>query len=382
MLYDCNEAGAISRPVSAEVRNAFVYIYPALKKSRYDEEALAAVLEMLILGVNPDSLMQELPVLTKLPSAKDPLAISASDMVSLQAKLKAIRKTSLPSVDDVKRKLKPYVSDNGQSARQGLSTGLHAGMKSVIQDIPGFVGLKPSSLPTFSNMGGVTGTGLITILTSSNSLASVTMVSKSSTIPSGSVPPTSKTGGSLSAAVRDSTEDQTGFERLVESMDGVTSNAAVFSQLQSLTANRNRSLFFTEDSEIKLPPEPLKVAATSFLSSVRDRVPVPAKFIESMYILNELVLLFVEYFKIVFQAFPSLFVGLAEKLDKAILVAPQVYGNPRSYLLLFELMVQLGAHDTSAMRILPYVIQEIIKVVDHPGTFNGGSSTFVAKVYS
>ena len=120
-----------------------------MKKSRYDEDALAAILELLILGVNPDSLMQELPVLTKSPIAKDPLAISASDMVSLQAKLKAIRKTSLPSVDDVKRKLKPYVSDNGQSARQGLSTGLHAGMKSVLQDIPDFVGLKSSNLPTF-----------------------------------------------------------------------------------------------------------------------------------------------------------------------------------------------------------------------------------------
>ena len=127
--------------------------------------------------------------------------------------------------------------------------------------------------------------------------------------------------------------------------------------------------------------EPLNVAATSHLSIINDRVPVPAKFIESMYILNELVLLFVEYFKIVFQAFPSLFVGLANKLDKALLVAPQVYGNPRSYLLLFELMVQLGAHDASPMRILPYMIQEINNVVDCPGIFSAGSSALVTKVY-
>ena len=84
-----------------------------------------------------------------------------------------------------------------------------------------------------------------------------------------------------------------------------------------------------------------------------------------------------------FQAFPSLFVGLAEKLDKALLVAPQVYGNPRSYLLLFELMVQLGGVlDTASMRIFPYMIQEIIKVIDSPGTFNGWSSAYIVKVYS
>ena len=94
-----------------------------------------------------------------------------------------------------------------------------------------------------------------------------------------------------------------------------------------------------------IPTESLKVAATSFLSIVRDRLTVPAKFIEGMYILNELVLLFVAYFKVVFQAFPSLFVGLAEQLDKALAVAPHVYGNPRSFVLLFELTVQLGAGD-------------------------------------
>ena len=110
----------------------------------------------------------------------------------------------------------------------------------------------------------------------------------------------SKMGDPQSAAACDSTEDRTGFERLVENLEvGGASNAAVYPQLQSLTANRNRSLFFTEDSEINIPTESLNVAATSLLSIINDRVPVPAKFIESMYILNELVLLFVEYFKIV-----------------------------------------------------------------------------------
>ena len=211
-----------------------------------------------------------------MPSSKDPLAMPAPGMLSVQSKLQAIRATPLPTVDEVKRKLKPHVSDNGQSARQGLSTGLHAGMKSVLQDIPDFVGLKSSNLPTFEKMNGVTGTGLMAILSGANSLASVSMVSKSSTVPSGSVPPMSKTGGSQSAAVRDPTEGQTGFERLVESMNGKTSKDAVFSQLQSLTGDRNRSLYFTEASATNLSTESLKVAATSFLSIVRDRLTVPA----------------------------------------------------------------------------------------------------------
>ena len=101
-----------------------------------------------------------------------------------------------------------------------------------------------------------------------------------------------------------------------------------------------------------------------------------------MYILNELVLLFVAYFKVVFQAFPSLFVGLAEKLDKALAAAPHVYGNPRSYELLFELLVQLGAMDIAAMCILTCMIQDINKVTDSSGTFNSGSSAYVTKVYS
>ena len=54
------------------------------------------------------------------------------------------------------------MSENGQSARQGLSTELHAGIKLVIKDIAGFVGLKPENLPTFKKMAYVTITGLMT----------------------------------------------------------------------------------------------------------------------------------------------------------------------------------------------------------------------------
>ena len=149
-----------------------------------------------------------------------------------------------------------------------------------------------------------------------------------------------------------------------------------------LTLRRiNRSLYFTEVSAHKIPTELLKTASISFLSAIRNRLMVPTKFIESMIVLNELVLLFLKFFKVVFKAFPSLFIGLEEKLDEALAVASHVYGNSRSHVLVFELYAQLGM-DVSSMRFLPYMSQEITKAINPSGTYNGGGSALVVKVYS
>ena len=74
--------------VSAEVRDAYVKMHPVLKTARYDDEAATAILELLILGVKPESLMQELPTLTKVPSSKDPLALRAVIMGMLTGKVR------------------------------------------------------------------------------------------------------------------------------------------------------------------------------------------------------------------------------------------------------------------------------------------------------
>ena len=83
-------------------------------------------------------------------------------MISVKSKLKAIRGTPLPTVEECKQKLKHHVSDNGQFARQGLSTELYTGIQSILQRIPDFVGLKQSNLPTLDKLNGLTGTGLMT----------------------------------------------------------------------------------------------------------------------------------------------------------------------------------------------------------------------------
>ena len=112
--------------ISVEVRTAFVEMFPKLRAANYNAEACEAILDLLILGVDIDSLKQELPMLTKMPSTTDSHRLSTADMVRVQSKLEAIRQTPIPTVEEVKQKLCDQVSDNGQSARQGFGSGLHA----------------------------------------------------------------------------------------------------------------------------------------------------------------------------------------------------------------------------------------------------------------
>ena len=78
------------------------------------DSACTSILELLILGVDDESLKQELPTLTKISSTKESSRISAADMVRVQSKLEAIRQTSIPTVGKVKQKFCNQVSDDGQ----------------------------------------------------------------------------------------------------------------------------------------------------------------------------------------------------------------------------------------------------------------------------
>ena len=55
--------------IPMEAREAFVDMFPRLKAANYDDDACTAVLNMLILGVEKESLKQQLPTLTKTPSS-------------------------------------------------------------------------------------------------------------------------------------------------------------------------------------------------------------------------------------------------------------------------------------------------------------------------
>ena len=78
-------------------------------------------------------------------------------------------------VVEVKQKFCDQVSDNGQSARQGFGSGLHAGLKSLLKNVPDSVGLTPQNLPTFDKMNSFTGTGIMSLLLGVNILGSATM---------------------------------------------------------------------------------------------------------------------------------------------------------------------------------------------------------------
>ena len=120
--------------ISVEVRRAFVEMFPKLRAANYNDEACSSVLTLLFLGVDNESLKQGLPMLTSTPT--DSSRISQGDMLRVQSKVEAIRQTPIPTVEEVKQALCDQVSDNGQSARQGFSSGLHAGLKSLLKNVP------------------------------------------------------------------------------------------------------------------------------------------------------------------------------------------------------------------------------------------------------
>jgi hypothetical protein len=385
--------------ISFEAREAFVDMYSQLRITNYDDEALAGVADLLMLGVQKDSLMQQLPALSKgILSTTDAVRFSTTENAAVQSKIKSIREAVIPSVEDIKQQLKSQVSDNGRSARQGFSAELHLAVQSLLGSISSHVGLKPHNCPPMDMWKNLTSTGIMTLLLNSNPLGSATMAfSTPSTLQSGGAHSTGEksgfdrtyegpitrlqTCGPIASLQTSSQEDQTGFESVVASMQGKSSKYSSMEKVVSLTGGLNSSLYFNEKFPHSISQDLLKTTSISFLSAIRPHLMVPTKFIESMIILNELVLLLLKFFKVVFKAFPALFIGLADKLDEALSVASHIFGNSRSYVQIYELYAQLGI-DVAALRFLPYMAQEISKATSSSGTSSGGSYALVAKVYS
>ena len=388
--------------ISKEAREAFVEMYPRLRTTNYHDDALVAVVDLLILGVNKVSLMQQLPALSKSTlSSTDIVRFSATENSAVQAKLKSIRETPIPSVEEIKRQLKPQVSENGRSARQGFGAELNAALQSLLRSIPSHVGLKADTFPAIDKLIHLTSTGIMTSLLNANPLSAAQMAF--------SLPPTLQSGGAHSTSeVSDARDvlhppisgladneksapftslqtslqaDQTGFESVVASLKGRSSKFSSMEKVGSLTGGLNRSLYFNEEIPHNISLDLLKTASISLLTAIRPHLMVPTKFIESMIILNELVLLLLKFFKEVFKAFPSLFIGLADKLDQALSVAPHVAGNSRSYVHIYELYAHLGM-DVASLRFLPYMSQEISKAISSSGTSSGGSHVLVGRVYN
>ena len=296
--------------IQPKAREAFVSMYSQLRRTHYDDDACMAVLHLLNIEVDKESLMKQLPALSKaIISTTDSVKLSTTESSAVQAKLQAIRDTVLPSAEEIKQQLKKHVSDNGRSARQGFGAELHVALQSVIASIPNHAGLKPRNVPVVEKWPYLTSTGFIASILGMNPLGSASMAfsSPSKYQPGGTKSFTSEMSGSRSepeesvASLKESVaslhEDTTGFETLVATMQGKSSKEQSIERVCSLTGNLNGSLYFTEKFPHKIQLELLKTASFALLSAIRNRLMVPTKFIESMVILNELVLFVLENFQ-------------------------------------------------------------------------------------
>jgi len=122
------------------------------------------------------------------------------------------------------------------------------------------------------------------------------------------------------------------------------------------------------------------LACSSLYTQIQDRFTLPVKYVEGMLLLNELAFLLMRFLKVVFKAFPLLFVGLEQKCDGALKVASQVSRHPRSQVNLFESLLQ-HTYDVSCTRILPYIAQQLILRLQ-PNGCQIGSFDAVRDIYS
>ena len=362
---------------SSSVRQDFVEIYSGLNDNGYNDDDKSAVAEMLKTGVSLQSLKDTLPALRKSSSSSGLSQKSQpGESHSHQAKVQAIRGAAVPSVEDVRSIFKDCVTGNGQTATQAFLTQLNKEFKAVLELIPGHVGLHAQSFPPIEALyESFTASGVLALAISVNPTASLRFAFKDSGSVAVSEPVVQTTQGA--AQENDSTDIE---KLLLKSEAHGISGAASKAQLASVIANRRLSLFFTESKDIRMTSKGLDLACSSLYTQIQDRFTLPVKYVEGMLLLNELAFLLMRFLKVVFKAFPLLFVGLEQKCDGALKVASQVSRHPRSQVNLFESLLQ-HTYDISCTRILPYIAQQLMLRLQ-PHGYQIGSFNAVRDIYS
>ena len=362
---------------SPSVRQDFVEIYSGLNDNGYNDDDKSAVAEMLKIGVPLQSLKDTLPALRKSSSSSElSQKPQPGDSHSHQAKVHAIRGAAVPSVEDVRSIFKDCVTGNGQMATQAFLPQLNKEFKEVLGLIPSHVGLHSQSFPPIETLYECfTASGVLALTISVNPTASLRFAFKDF----GSVPVSEPVVKSTQEAAQES--DSTDIEKLLlKSEAHGISGAASKAQLASIIANRRRSLFFTESNDIRVPGKGFDLVCSSLYTQIQDRFTLPVKYVEGMLLLNELAFLLMRFLKVVFKAFPLLFVGLEQKCDGALKVASQVSRHPRSHVNLFESQLQ-HIFDVSCTRVLPYIAQQLILRLQPHGC-QIGSFDAVRDIYS
>lgn len=359
------------------VRQDFVELCSGLDENGYNDDDKSAVAEMLKAGVSLQSLKDTLPALGK-PSSSSGLSQKSQpgESHSHQAKVQAIRSAAVPSVEEVRSIFKCCVTGNGQTATQAFLPQLNKEFKDVLASFPSHVGLHAQRFPPIEALyESFTASGVLALAISVNPTASLRFAFKDSGSVAVSEPVVNTTRGA--AQENDSTDIE---KLLLKSEAHGVSGAASKAQLASITANRRLSLFFTESNDIRMNGNSLDLACSSLYTQIQDRFTLPVKYIEGMLLLNELVLLLMRFLKVVFKAFPLLFVGLEQKFDDALKVASQVSRHPRSQVNLFESLLQ-HTYDISCTRLLPYIAQQLMLRLQ-PHGYQIGSFNAVRDIYS
>ena len=363
---------------SPSVRQDFVELYSGLNDNGYNDDDKSAVVEMLMAGVSLQSLKDTLPVLGQSSSSSGlSLKTQPGDSLSHEAKVKAIRGAAVPSVEEVRSIFKDCVTGNGQTPTQTFLPKLNNEFRNVLTHISTHVGVHAQSFPSLETFyDAFTATGVLALTIAVNPIASLHFAFKDSGSVAVSEPVVKTSQGA------DQENDSTDIERLLlKSEAHGVSGAASKAKLASITANRRQGLFFTEQNDIRMNSDRLNSACSSLYTQIQARFTLPVKYIEGMLLLNELGILLMRFLKVVFKAFPLLFVGLEQKCDAALGIASQLSRHPRSQVNFFESFLQ-NIYDISCTRLLPYVAQMLILRLQPHGFAQIGSFDDVRAIYS
>ena len=360
---------------SPSVRKDFVEMYSGLNDHGYNQEDQSAVAELLRAGVSLQNLKDTLPALGR-SSGSSGLSQKSQpgESPSHLAKVQAIRGAAVPSIEDVRSIFKGCVTGNGQKATQAFFPQLTKEFRAVMESLPGHVGFHSQNLPNFDALHEyLTASGLLALLSAVNPLASLPFAFKDPGTETVSEPVEDTTQGGAQET------DSNDIEKLLlKSETHGTSGAASKAQLASIINNRRLSVFFTDPIDISMTKN-VEVACSCLYTQIQDRFTLPVKYVEGMLLLNELAFLLMRFLKVVFKAFPLLFVGLEQKCDGALKVASQVSRHPRSQVNLFESLLQT-TYDIACTRILPYIAQQLMLRLQ-PHGYQIGSFNAVRDIY-
>lgn len=354
--------------VSPAVRESFMSMYPELIRSNYQQDELKALVALLAKGVPEEFLRSILPKLK--PKDEEGSRLWGSELTVTDAKVKAIRETTLPFPEDFKH-LKSYVS--GTMVNQGFMKEINRLWRQTISNIPAHVGVNMTNMPAIQDWDRYTASGFGAILVGANSLASVPMVFNDSA----KISSMEFVGEKLSSGATEI--DLTCVESMIESgQANFDSDDSSLRKLAAITGHKNKSLFFTQDQGIN--GSSIQDHVHMFVSLIRNRMVLPVKYIQNMHVVSEIAQLFIRFMFVVIKTCPSIFIGTEDKIHKGLAVIACIFKHPNDYFNVFE-MVTCQLFEVCFIRMIPFVQSLLMKVVQGVSCAPPKTGHAIADVY-